>query len=51
MSYTSCMCLNCSSFLTVAADRTSEVENIACPTCGKKRMVVLQTEGVFSGGG
>ncbi len=51
MPYNNCICLSCSRIVTVAVSSTSEVENVVCPTCGKKRLVTLQPESVFSGGG
>ncbi len=51
MPYNNCICLSCSRSITVAADSASEIENMVCPSCGMKRIVMLPPEGVFSDGG
>jgi DNA-directed RNA polymerase subunit RPC12/RpoP len=51
MSYKNCICLNCSGVMAIASDSISEIENVTCPNCGSKSMVMVQAEGVLSGGG
>lgn len=51
MSYNNGVCLNCSGFLTVAPESISDIENVTCPNCGAQRIVMVQAEGVLSGGG
>jgi len=45
----SCLCLHCARISDISLDNEIELESIACPQCGLKRLVLLP-EKVFSGG-
>ncbi|UCG77207.1 MAG: hypothetical protein JSV21_06320 [Nitrospirota bacterium] len=51
MKYNRCVCLNCSQTTAMFVSRQEELDNVDCPSCGTKRLVILQPNAAAFGGG